>query len=79
MLAISSALSEYRSQRIKSVMPRAFPTLSQNRAAVLRIEPFCFSLLPGAHPSPEVKDIASASLTAIALSPLANSREVVRP
>ena len=52
-------------------MPRAFPTLSQNRAVVLRIEPLCFSLLPGAHPSPEVKDIASGSLTAIALSPFA--------
>ncbi|EPZ3025571.1 hypothetical protein ACXMRQ_000374 [Shigella boydii] len=71
MLAISSALSEYRSQRMKSVMPRAFPTLSQNRVVVLRIEPLCFSLLPGAHPSSEVKDIASDSLTAIALSPFA--------
>ncbi|EDE1768734.1 hypothetical protein T040_21840 [Salmonella enterica subsp. enterica serovar Senftenberg] len=56
---------------MKSVMPRAFPTLSQNRVVVLRIEPLCFSLLPGAHPSPEVKDIASDSLTAIALSPFA--------
>lgn len=84
-LAIFSAQSEHRPQRMKPVNPGAFSGAAGKTAVVLRIEPLARlsprtshrgAAAPLTHPvglpsSLKVKGIASGGLTATALSPFA--------